>query len=111
MATGIQNAITIELDATASTLASYTLPRAGRVVDVLIQDIAGIAGNITATLAGSNLFTVALALPASADALVRAVSIVDSAADGAAGEALVFSSSGFGSRYKVFVTFLTPVVV
>jgi len=111
MSTGIQNSIIIEIDATSSASASYTLPRAGRVVDILIQDIAGIAGNVTATLAGSNLTTAVIALPAAADALVRAVSIVDSAADGAAGEVLAVSSSGATSRYKVFITLLAPVVV
>ena len=110
MANGIQNACIIEIDATSSASASYTLPREGRVVDILIQDIAGVAGDVTATLAGSNLTNAVIALPASAGGLVRAESIVNAAADGAAGEALAVSASDASSRYKVFVTFLAPVV-
>ena len=109
MASGIQNAIIIEIDATSSASASYTLPREGRVVDILIQDIAGVAGNVTATLDGAALCNAVIALPAAAGGLVRAASIVDAAADGAEGDALAVSSSGANSRYKVYVTFLAPV--
>lgn len=110
MATGIQNAIIIEIDATAAASATYTLPRDGRVVDILIQDIAGVAGNVTATLDGAGLTNAAIALAAAAGGLSRAASIVDAAADGVAGDVLSVASAG-GARFKAFVTFLTPVVV
>lgn len=108
MATGIQNAITIEIDATSPAFVEYTLPRDGRVVDIVLQNTSAAAAITTVTLGGVFLATVPNNLPT--DGLTRAVAISDAAADGLAGEILRFSWGISPVAYfKAYVTFLAPV--